>query len=249
MSFSLTSVQAIEQFHLEFLTQFGAAIDKRLYAIKGGCNLRFFFKSIRYSEDIDFDVHTIAKATLQKNVDRILSGAPLRTLLSNASIQVIEFSRPKQTDTTQRWKVRLRAEAQEVLTRIEFSRRRFDSGVLFEAVDPQITRPYKLRPILASHYDIETAFAQKVEALAARSQTQARDLFDLALLLDRGARGARIPPSDKRAAAWDNLLSISRDQFKSQVVAFLAPEYQDYYASAKAWDALQEKVLTTLNPS
>jgi len=39
--------QVVEQFHLVFLTLLGRALDKRLYAIKGGCNLRFYFKSFR----------------------------------------------------------------------------------------------------------------------------------------------------------------------------------------------------------
>jgi predicted nucleotidyltransferase component of viral defense system len=46
----------IELFHLLFLRQIEGKLDKKLYALKGGCNLRFFFKSIRYSEDIDFDI-------------------------------------------------------------------------------------------------------------------------------------------------------------------------------------------------
>ena len=65
-------IQVVEHFHLLFLAQLGARLDKKLYALKGGCNLRFFWKSIRYSEDIDFDAHTIAKHTLQKNVRQIL---------------------------------------------------------------------------------------------------------------------------------------------------------------------------------
>lgn len=237
--------QAAERFHLVFLSQFGAVIDKRLYALKDGCNLRFFLKSIRYSEDIDFDVHTIAKATVQKNVDRVLAGAPLTTLLSQAGIELGQVSRPKQTDTTQRWKVKLRTESGEVGTRIEFSRRRFDRGSLFEAVDPEITGVYKLRPVLANHYSLETALRQKIDALALRSQTQARDVFDIAFLLDRGAQGNRIEPK-KKAAAGENALSVSRDQFIAQVVVFLPAEYQEYYSSRKAWESLQEKVLTHL---
>jgi hypothetical protein len=42
--------QAIEIFHLLFLRAFGARVDKALFALKGGCNLRFFLKSIRYSK-------------------------------------------------------------------------------------------------------------------------------------------------------------------------------------------------------
>lgn len=46
--------------------------DKGLVALKGGCNLRFFFGSTRYSEDMDLDVVVIAKETLRNKVERLL---------------------------------------------------------------------------------------------------------------------------------------------------------------------------------
>jgi hypothetical protein len=39
----------VEQFHLLFLDQLGRKLDKRNYALKGGCNLRFYLRSIRYA--------------------------------------------------------------------------------------------------------------------------------------------------------------------------------------------------------
>ncbi len=70
-----TERQAIEIFHLLFLRAFGARVDKALFALKGGCNLRFFLKSIRYSEDMDLDIHTMSSGALQSNVDRVLESA------------------------------------------------------------------------------------------------------------------------------------------------------------------------------
>ncbi len=67
-----TERQTIEIFHLLFLRAFGARVDKALFALKGGCNLRFFLKSIRYSEDMDLDIQTMAVGTLQNNVNRLL---------------------------------------------------------------------------------------------------------------------------------------------------------------------------------
>lgn len=59
----LTARQAVEVFHLIFLRALVAkGEDKSLIALKGGCNLRFYFGSIRYSEDIDFDVVVMASA-------------------------------------------------------------------------------------------------------------------------------------------------------------------------------------------
>ncbi|HXL27497.1 MAG TPA: nucleotidyl transferase AbiEii/AbiGii toxin family protein [Chthoniobacterales bacterium] len=245
----LGDIQAVERFHLLFLTQLGARIDKKLYSLKGGSNLRFFWKSIRYSEDLDFDVHTIARETLRKNVNRIFEDPGFRRILRSHQLDILQFSQPKQTDTTQRWKVQLGAEGSSVQlpTKIEFSRRNFRRGVRFEPVDPEIVAAYGLRPILVSHYDLETAFAQKVEALIGRTETQARDVFDLAFLSERGAKGTGSKKSKKEiVAACDNAVSVSFDQFTSQVVAYLSAEFRDYYGTTQTWEELQQKVLTAL---
>jgi predicted nucleotidyltransferase component of viral defense system len=245
---NLGDIQAVERFHLLFLAQLGTRLDKKLYALKGGCNLRFFWKSIRYSEDIDFDVHTIAKHTLQKNVKQILDANGFKQILRSFEIQITNVSEPKQTDTTQRWKILLQFEEETGLpTRIEFSRRQFGAGVIFGPVDAEILTAYNLRPILVSHYDREAAFSQKVEALLHRRETQARDVFDLVFLLERGAKGSAIKVDKKRLAeARKTVLSVSFDQFQSQVVAYLAPEYQNYYGNPSVWNALQQNIIRVL---
>ncbi len=245
-------IQATEKFHLLFLAQLGSCVDKNLYALKGGCNLRFFWKSIRYSQDIDFDVHTIARETLRKNVNQILGSLGFRRILRSSKIELGQISEPKQTDTTQRWKVHIRVDGSSVdlSTKIEFSRRKFDKGVNFEPVDPEIARIHDLRPILASHYGLEAAFAQKIDALAGRAQTQARDVFDLALLAERGGAALNSRKDNKKlAAACENAMSVSFDQFKSQVIAYLPPEYQGYYGTRKVWESLQENVVKRLEGS
>src|SRR3954471_22178362 len=100
-----TERQAIEVFHLLFMRAFGARVDKALFALKGGCNLRFFFKSIRYSEDIDLDIQKVSVSTLRNNVDRILTAPAFRQTLRAQQIEVVRASSPKQTETTQRWKI------------------------------------------------------------------------------------------------------------------------------------------------
>src|SRR5262249_3148165 len=117
--------QAIEIFHLLFLRAFGARVDKSLYALKGGCNLRFFLKSIRYSEDMDLDIQKMGVGTLRNNVNRLLADPAFLRVLRAQGLEVVKTSLPKQTETTQRWKLILRnAESgAEVPTKIEFSRR------------------------------------------------------------------------------------------------------------------------------
>lgn len=69
----LSPRQAIELFHLVFLRALVAKNeDRALVSLKGGCNLRFYFGSVRYSEDIDFDAVVISKDTLKNKVDRLL---------------------------------------------------------------------------------------------------------------------------------------------------------------------------------
>jgi predicted nucleotidyltransferase component of viral defense system len=242
-------IQTVEKFHLLFLTQLGTRIDKKLYALKGGCNLRFFWKSIRYSQDIDFDVHSIGRETLRKNINQILNAPGFKRILRITKIELGHVSQPKQTDTTQRWKIHIRTDdsAVDLPTKIEFSRRKFDEGVVFEGVDPEVIRIHDLRPILANHYGLEAAVAQKIDAAAGRSQTQARDVFDLALLSERAGPALKTRVDKKKTImACDNVTSVSFDQFKSQVVAYLLPEYQEHYGAPEIWERLQENVIKIL---
>jgi hypothetical protein len=48
-----------ELFHLAFLRALARKIPASSFAVKGGSNLRFFFSSDRYSEDIDLDIHAL----------------------------------------------------------------------------------------------------------------------------------------------------------------------------------------------
>jgi predicted nucleotidyltransferase component of viral defense system len=242
--------QAIEIFHLLFLRAFGARVDKALFALKGGCNLRFFLKSIRYSEDMDLDIHTMAVGTLQNNVNRLLETPAFVQALRAQGIEMARTAQPKQTGTTQRWKLGLRIleSGAEIPTKIEFSRRGLDSETSVEPVDPEIIRAYRLYPVIVQHYGVRAAFAQKVSALALREQVQSRDVFDLKLLLDAGvAKRPLLSTATKHLrAAIENALAVDYDAFAGQVLAYLEPQYQDYYGNKKAWNDLQEQVINGL---
>ncbi|RRJ95452.1 hypothetical protein Ga0100231_015240 [Opitutaceae bacterium TAV4] len=242
--------QAIEIFHLIFIAHLGRRVDKSLFAIKGGCNLRFYLRSIRYSEDIDFDIRTMATGTLRNNVDAILGSSAFGQSLKVKQIEVEHITAAKQTDTTQRWKIGLRLRGSSPLpTKIEFSRRKgLDEDHLLEPVDAELTHAYALYPVLAQHYSKEAAFRQKIVALSRRSETQARDIFDLKLLLDAGAGRQRLPKgaADEVPDAINNAMTIGFDEFSGQVRAYLVPEYQDYYGGRERWNALQDEVVEAL---
>jgi hypothetical protein len=85
-----TERQAAEIFHLLFLRAFGARVDKALFALKGGCNLRFFLKSIRYSQDMDLDIQTMAVGTLRNNVNRLLADPAFLRGLRTQDLEVVK---------------------------------------------------------------------------------------------------------------------------------------------------------------
>lgn len=242
--------QAIELFHLIFISHLGNRVDKAIFAIKGGCNLRFFCGSIRYSEDIDLDVRTMATSTLAGNVEAVLASPAFGRSLLAKQIEVDHVTAAKQTGTTQRWKIGIRlAGGPPIPTKIEFSRRRgLDDDHPLGSVDPRLVGAYGLHPVLVQHYSREAALRQKILALSLRKQTQARDIFDLKQLLDGGAGRERLPISTVAEVprAIENALTVGFDAFSSQVRAFLLMEYQEYYGSKKVWDSLQQEVVGAL---
>ena len=71
----LSDRQAVELFHLQFLRLLCAGPGKDRFAIKGGCNLRFFFESVRYSEDIDLDVAELPRYALKEKINKVLKSS------------------------------------------------------------------------------------------------------------------------------------------------------------------------------
>lgn len=246
---TLSDRAAVELFHLCFMRTFLVGPEKQHVVVKGGCNLRFFFGSVRYSEDIDFDVAVIAQNTLKKNVDKVLAGEPLARQLATQRLTLETVSAPKQTPTTQRWKVSFsNAAGASLHSKIEFSRRETNDVGELASVAPRLLRRYALSPVLARHYVLHAAIRQKVQALAGRPTTQARDIFDLGLLLALAGEG--LLSSDEIGSELSNaakrILDVGYDEYSAQVLAYLEPDEREPYASVEAWDALQLQVLSGL---
>jgi predicted nucleotidyltransferase component of viral defense system len=242
--------QTIELFHLIFLLQFSKTVDKKLFVLKGGCNLRFFMQSIRYSQDMDLDIATIAKATLQKNVEKILASSSFQQHLKINNFSLQDFSAAKQTTTTQRWKLSLQLQGQHLPlhTKIEFSRR-YDltntASYLLQQIDPLLLSSYALHQIFVNHYTAAEMLQQKILALALRNEVQARDIFDIHLLLSQGhqlASQTKIT-SASLSQATTNAGLLDYAAYKSQVVAYLLPEYQDTYGEISQWEKMQQTVI------
>jgi predicted nucleotidyltransferase component of viral defense system len=244
----LRDAQLIEFFHLAFLQVLQTRLDQSSYVLKGGANLRYFFESVRYSEDIDLDAGGIESWALTEKIDGVLTSPAIGRLLRSGGLAVESFSKPKQTETTQRWKVSVAASGRRepVRTKVEFSRRNGDERYLLEAVPSDVVAPYALRAPTVMHYTAEAAVEQKAEALAGRSETQARDVFDLDLLLRRQPPIPVKVESFVLERAAERALDLPYAAFRDQVLPFLDPEIAELHSDQAAWEQTQNFVVERL---
>lgn len=244
----LSNAQVTELFHVAFLDVLPRRLDPARYILKGGANLRYFFESLRYSEDIDLDVNGVKPWGLEEKVDAVLGSQPLKALLRVGGLGVAEFSKPKQTETTQRWKIAIEVagRSEPVRTKIEFSNRNGEQRYRLEPVPGHIVAPYALRSPSVQHYNADAAAEQKVRALAGRSETQARDVFDLELLLRRSPLPAGSLDSQVLGHAADRALQLPFAAFRDQVLPFLEPDVLELYETEATWEQMQTFVAEKL---
>ncbi len=227
-------------------------VDRASWVVKGGVNLRAWFGSLRYSEDLDIDVVRGGSTSLRDKVDKLLASTAFREMLASQGLALDRTSKPKQTETTQRWKFEVKAKGLSLPlhTRIEFSRRKSAEDYALEPVRAEIVRAYGLSAPTANHYLARSAVRQKIEALAGRAETQARDVWDLEhLLRTTGASPEPLTGMEREtlARALERALALSFDAFKAQVVPFLAPEQQEIYGTPESWDRICELVVDRLS--
>lgn len=248
---ALTPLQKREVFHLLFLRELVRTVPLSAFVLKGGTNLRFFFGSIRYSEDTDLDAAGLAVHVLQERVMRVLESSGLTDSLRTFGVEGLRLPkmvRAKQTETVQRFKIGLLSPGGEDLaTKVEFSRRGLDEGVRVEPVAAEILAAYRMPPVIVPHYGARSAAMQKVIALFSRALPQARDIFDLYLLssqpevLEVGLVHGLAPESIQRAR--DRIDSIGYRQYRDTVVDFLGPEDRAAHDSPSVWDEIRLRVL------
>ncbi|HBC89063.1 MAG TPA: hypothetical protein DCZ94_19155 [Lentisphaeria bacterium] len=248
------SIHYVEEFHLLFLAQLNQKLNRKHYALKGGCNMRFFFRSPRYSEDIDFDAIGIETHQLQDRIGEIFKSKGFMQILEARKLSIENLREHKQTETTQRWKMSIHTPFSEIPlpTKIEFSKRGTGEELIFESIDPEIGAKHQMPPLLINHYPPETAMLQKTSAIISRSTVQARDIFDLHLLIQRGVKPANIRikfTEEQLEIAEKNIMLVDFKLFQSQVLGYLTPEYQGQYDDESAWDDIRLKSVEFLKGS
>ncbi len=245
-----SDAQVIEIFHLLFV-QALTVNASNWFVLKGGANLRYFFQSDRYSNDIDFDFFTKPDWSVGETVDKVLSGGALAALLRRQDLEIAEVTKPKQTATTRKWKVALsRSELKKdlVRTKIEFSgRNEPDKDRRFEVIPEVVLNTYGVSSISLSHYGQTAALEQKIAALALRSETKARDVFDLELLL-RLHRVAGSPSLESTYAldAAARAQEVAYQSFCSEVLPFLYDDVASLYQNEETWILMRDSVGSSL---
>lgn len=245
-----------EAFHLLFLERWLKTTDPRLYVVKGGVSLRFFFNSPRASEDMDIDVMGGAVATLKKNGYKILHDASFRRQLRTYGIDDLISNDPakaKQTETTQRFRLHLVTTGGGRLpTKVEFSRRpHHPMAVELSLIHPELARKYQKLSFRCQHYSGDAMIQQKIRALAGRAEVQARDVFDIYILL---AGGFSLPPEmrqnlpkDLLQRAHQNLEALSYADFQGHVLEFIEPTERFKYEGENTWQDIKDQVRPLLS--
>ncbi len=248
---ALSPIQAVEAFQLAFLRILESKFRRDAFVVKGGVNLRAWFGSLRYSEDLDLDLLRGEVFEVRDKVGAVLVAPALRELLRPLGLAVTKSSAPKQTGTTQRWKFELASTegGMPLHTKVEFSRRGADDDYALEPALAEIVRLYGIPAPTVHHYTAASALRQKIGALAGRRETQARDIWDLDHLLRTTRADPRPLPARTREAlprALERVAELPFEAFKAQVVSFLAPEHQDVFGTPESWQRMQELLIDRL---
>jgi predicted nucleotidyltransferase component of viral defense system len=248
--------QVIERFQLTFLQHLSAHLPDG-WCIKGGVNIRAFYASPRSSKDIDFDAF-LRHDRLQERVSKILRSSTFEADLRRTEIELVDLHPSKDTHTTVRWKPELLHQRRlRTNTKLEFSLRGLDESddeiawlqahMRTDSVDEALRLRHSLAVApTATHYDATAAYEQKVQALALRSDTKARDVFDMNWLLAHHPEACTQAPAKNAQLAAERAVSLGYDDFSAQVVPFLDRDDAAIYGTKRAWDQMLGHVVEDL---
>lgn len=252
----ITDVAAREALHVLLLGELTNRLGEGTFVLKGGVNLRLYFGSPRYSEDIDLDGDPSKRLKLRQSIAEALGSTDLALRLKELGIRRLEYSgHPhKDGDATLRYKLRVVIPGEIMLaTKIDvsFRLRSPKNDWLVEAVDERTIRPY-LRAtdtsLRLAHYGRTVAVQQKIAALGGRRIQQARDVFDISALTrghiaDVNLQQVRSGIADELLdEARERALAISYREFADQVLPFMDAPDRDAYEDKGVWDELRLSV-------
>lgn len=246
-----SELQLREVFHLSLLRFLVRSLPPEGLVLKGGSNLRFFFRSDRFSEGMDLDVQSVEVHVLRDKVMDALDSDALRDAMNTYGVMEIvppDLQHAKQTETVQRFKVHLITGAGiDLFTKLEFSRRGISGAFAAEEVSTERLRQYRMPPLVVPHYTAAAALLQKLVALRDRQVPEARDVFDANLLrtqTEADVEGMKdeFGPED-RERVRERILAIGFEEYRDKVLAFLHPDDRAGYDARPVWDEMRLNVI------
>jgi hypothetical protein len=135
---------------------------------------------------------------------------------------------------------------------VSFRERHVADKAVLEAPTPEILQAYGMDTLEVRHYAREAAARQKIEALAGRREAQARDVFDLHMLVPDQAPDNLVQLLAKGIAdnrlkeAHERALAITYAEYEGQVFEFLGEEARSRYGTQGAWDEMRLRAATLI---
>ncbi|MBI4502876.1 MAG: nucleotidyl transferase AbiEii/AbiGii toxin family protein [Gemmatimonadetes bacterium] len=246
----LSPVTARELVHLLILRELAGVSRGSSVTVKGGVNLRLFFGSVRYSEDMDLDGTAQASAAIRNNLKGMFGNREFTRNLQIFGIRGLDPGEGpnKDTETTFRYKFGVTVGGgirYPTKVEVSFRKRHVADRAVLETPEPGILGTYGLDVFELRHYVREAAVRQKLDALGGRREAQARDVFDLHVLVPD-------PPPDRLVEflaealgrsrleeAHGRALAITYREYEGQVFEFLGEEARSRYGGEGAWDEMR----------
>ena len=250
---SLSPVAVREIVHLLILRELAGIRRGTGITVKGGVNLRLFFGSVRYSEDMDLDGTEQASGAIRGWLKGMFENADFTRRLQGLGIRELDPGEGpnKDTETTFRYKfgvvvgggIRYPTKVE-----VSFRDRHPADKAAPESPAADILQTYGIDVFDVRHYVKEAAVRQKLAALAGRREAQARDVFDLNMLVPDPtpdklvAFVAKALASNRLKEAHARALAITYAEYEGQVFEFLGDDARSQYGTQRAWDHMRLRV-------
>lgn len=255
----LNAVEAREAFHITLLRRLVTRVPEGL-CLKGGVNLRLFFGSLRYSEDMDFDADPRHQPRMQDYLAQIVADHGYKRELERLGIEdVVPNEVQPAAGAGVKYKMHVILGGVRLPTKVEVSFRKSTPAEWAETVPAPraVVDAYggtSVPRFSVTRYPHPVAVVQKVNALATRSGVQARDIFDLDWLLDQerfpntldAAKHLlrRVHTQENLEEAHHRCLDALDAQYRDQVASYLAESVREQFDGK--WEDMRLRVYEIL---
>lgn len=208
--------------------------------LKGGFAMRVMAGSVRYTKDLDLESYSsvplkLVQACIRKAVN---------DLRSSGLVADLAMSEPKQTETTQRWKIGGRVGDQDIHLTVEVSRRNAEPQGGVERT--MYSSGHGLGSIPVSCIALPSLAAAKVDCLLNPNREAPRDLYDLFLLIrmDVSPRPETIAAygrerlAEMRDNLWSKIEKMDFEVARQSLLGFLPPEKASALTQ-EVWDEMR----------